>query len=123
MLKFVLGFITLLLVYSAAEDSVALSLRQPVPDPIVIMYPDGHTYTVEPGENVYVSDQAVYGRLTEETESGLNILFFEIQANEKRDYNTWEITPLPIDPCIPFPEQYDCRDDDDDEEIEVVPGG
>lgn len=119
MFKFVLGFIVLILVYSAAEDSIALSLRQPIPDPIVIMYPDGSMYTVEPGEDVYVSEQRVYGRLRKETESGLQILFFEVLPNEKRDY-MWQITPLPIDPCINFPEQYECWDDTDDEEIEEV---
>ena len=100
----------------------ALSLRQPVPDPVVIMYPDGSTYTLEHGEYAYVSNEAIFRKFEKEVNDKLNILLEQMEPNEKRDYH-WEITPLPIDPCINFPEQYDCWDDDDDEEEEIYPVG
>ena len=122
MIKFVLGFIVLILVYSAAEDSIALSLRQPIPDPIVIMYPDGSTYTLEQGEYAYVSDEAVFRKIEKQVNDKLNILLEQMGPNELRDY-MWEITPLPVDPCITFPEHYDCWNDADEiEEVEPTDG-
>ena len=102
----VLTLVVLIMLTVAAPDSSALTLKQPVPDPIVIMYPDGSTYTVERGEDVYVSDQEVYGQMRKETQSGWQILFFEVLPNEKRDY--YDFVPLPVDPCVTFPDQYDC---------------
>ena len=101
----------------------ALSLRQPVPDPVVIVYPDGSTYTLEDGEYAYVSDDKVFRKLEKEVNDKLSILLEQMGPNEKRDYQ-WEITPLPVDPCINFPEQYECWDEDDDEEeVEIYPVG
>lgn len=85
----------------------ALSLKQPVPDPVVIMYPDGSTYTLEHGEHAYVSDDKLFRKLEKEVNDKLNILLEQMEPNEKRDYQ-WEITPLPVDPCIPFPDHYEC---------------
>lgn len=100
----------------------ALSLRQPVPDPVVIMYPDGSTYTLERGEYAYVSNEAVFRKLEKEVNDKLNILLEQMGPNEMRDYMWEDITPLPIDPCVTFPDQYDCWDDEEEEEIYPVGG-
>lgn len=99
----------------------ALSLRQPIPDPVVIMYPDGSTYTLERGEYAYVSNEAIFRKLEKKVNDKLNILLEQMGPNEMRDY-IWDIDPLPIDPCINFPDQYDCWDDDEEEE-EIYPVG
>ena len=64
----------------------ALSLRQPVPDPVVIVYPDGSTYTLEDGEYVYVSNEAIFRKFEKKLTDKLNILLEQMGPNEKRDY-------------------------------------
>lgn len=99
----------------------ALSLRQPVPDPVVILYPDGSTYTLEHGEYAYVSDDKLFRMFEKEIQEKLNIMLEEITPNEKRDWlDEW--VPLPNDPCETFPDEYECLWFDDDEEVETVGG-
>ena len=69
----------------------ALSLKQEVP-PIVIVYPDGRYYTVQVGEDVYVSDRPMYDLINEEVE----LRFIQIEPWRKGDFEVdIDIIPPP----------------------------
>lgn len=72
----------------------ALSPRQPVPDPdpIVIYYPDGTTYTLREGENIFVSDSNVLFEILEKDED----LF--LKSNQVWKYRDFD---MDIDEWVP----------------------
>ncbi len=100
----------------------ALSLRQPVPDPVVIIYPDGSTYELQQGEYAYVSSDKVFQMIEKEVEDKINIILQEMPPNEYRDYDDhWEFVPVPNDPCPHVPNTSDaCGGWFIDDEVESI---
>ena len=95
MLRFLFLFFVLVFVYSATEDSAALSLRQTLPpDPVVIYYPNGTTYTLAPDEVVHIAKEGDTVYTQEEGDD--YIKFIVTYPNTRRDF---DIEIVPLDEC------------------------
>ena len=76
--------------------TVVFALSQP--DPIVIYYPDGSTYTLREGENIFVSDSNVLFEILEEEDEDLHLKSNQVWMYRDFDMHVEEWIPEPILP-------------------------
>jgi len=92
MLRFIVFFVILIMGYSAADDSLALSLKQTIPP--TIYYADGTTYTLAPNEVIHIAKKGDTVYTKEEGDD--SITFIVNYPSKKRDY---DFVPVESDPC------------------------
>lgn len=90
---FVLLFIILL--FSVPAATWALSYKTPVPDPVVIYFPDGTTYTLAPDEVIHIAKKGDTVYTKEEGDD--SITFIVNYPSNRRDF---DIEIVPMDDCL-----------------------
>lgn len=82
--------------FSVPASTWALTYRTPVPDPAVIYYPDGTTYTLGRDEVIHIAEKGdtVYTK----AEGDDTITFIINYPNTQRDFDI-DIAPID-DPCM-----------------------
>lgn len=82
-----------------AYSAVAKTLKETVPEPVIIYYPNGMTYTLKPDEVVHIAKlgDTVYTK----AEGDKTITFTINYPNNKRDF---DLEVVPFEPALPYGE-------------------